>query len=49
MPELEMAPPYQGAKNYFLFEEIDNIKLLNEFVRATWEELPMPKPKKPFN
>ena len=25
MPELEMAPPYQGAKNYFLFEEIDNI------------------------
>ena len=41
--------PYQGAKNYFLFEEIDNIKLLNEFVRATWEEIPMPKPKKPFN
>lgn len=47
MPELEMAPPYEGAKNYFLFEEIDNKKLLNEFVSATWDELPVPKPKKP--
>ena len=46
MPELETAPPYEGAKDYFLFEEIDNKELLNEFVRATWEELPVPKPKK---
>ena len=46
MPELETAPPYEGAKDYFLFEEIDNKELLNEFVRATWEELPVSKPKK---
>ena len=46
-PELEMAPPYDGAKDYFLFEDVDNREFLTEFVTATWKELPMPKPKKP--
>lgn len=46
MPELETAPPYEGAKDYFLFEEIDDKNLLVKLVTATWEELPVPKPKK---
>lgn len=46
-PELETAPPYDGAKDYFLFEDIDNREFLTEFVTATWQELPFPKPKKP--
>lgn len=40
------APPYEGAKGYFLIEDIDNRRLLMELARATWEALPEPKPKK---
>ena len=46
-PELEEAPPYEGAKNYLLVEDIDDKEALVEFVRATCAELPAPKPKKP--
>ncbi len=46
-PNLEQSPPYEGAKNYFLVEEIDDRELLTELVRATVKELPPPKPKKP--
>lgn len=45
-PELPTAPPYAGAKDYYLFEEIDDRDFLTEFVAATCEELPSPKPKK---
>ena len=45
-PELPTAPPYAGAKDYFLFEEIDDRDFLTEFVMATCKELPTPKPKK---
>ena len=45
-PDLESAPPYEGAKNYFLFEDIDNQELLVKFVSATCKELPVPKLKK---
>lgn len=45
-PELSEAPPYQGAKNYFLVEDVENQQLLTELVTATCEELPEPKPKK---
>lgn len=48
-PDLETAPPYKGAKPYFLIEDIDNRTFLNEFVTATCGELPAPKPKKPKN
>ena len=27
-PELSEAPPYQGAKNYFLVEDVENQQLL---------------------
>jgi TfoX/Sxy family transcriptional regulator of competence genes len=40
------APPYHGAKNYFLLDqEIENPQLLAQLVQATAEELPLPKPK----
>lgn len=48
-PNLETAPPYEGAKPYFLIEDVDNRAFLNEFVTATCRELPAPKPKKPKN
>lgn len=46
-PELLEAPPYEGAKNYLLVEEVENRAMLTELVAATCEELPEPKPKKP--
>lgn len=46
-PELEEAPPYEGAKNYLLVEDIDDQEALAELVKATSAELPAPKPKKP--
>lgn len=45
-PYLQTMPPYEGAKPYFLVEEIDDRKFLAEFVTETCKELPMPKPKK---
>lgn len=48
-PELETAPPYEGAKPYFLAADVDDREFLTEFVRRTCEELPARKPKKARN
>ncbi len=48
-PDVPKAPPYEGAKDYFLVEDIDDRSLLTQLVRATWEVLPDPKPKKRRN
>ena len=41
------APPYKGAKNFFLIEEgIEDRDWFTELIRITAEELPEPKPKK---
>lgn len=45
-PELEEAPPYEGAKPYFLVEEVDDRERLCRLVTETYRELPAPKPKK---
>ena len=45
-PDLKMAPPYDGAKPYFLVEDIDDREFLTDFVAATCEGLPPPRPKK---
>lgn len=45
-PDLEEAAPYEGAKPYFLIEDVDDREFLTEFVSETCKELPMPKPKK---
>ena len=46
MPNLETACPYEGAKEHFVFSDIDDREALSAFVLATWQELPVPKPKK---
>lgn len=46
-PELPEKPPYEGAKNYFLVEDVDDRDFLTELVTATYNALPEPKPKKP--
>lgn len=43
---LKEAAPYEGAKPYFLIEEIDDRETLSAFVIETCKELPVPKPKK---
>ncbi len=45
-PDLETAPPYEGAKPHFVFSDIDDRDALSQFVQATCKELPAPKPKK---
>jgi TfoX/Sxy family transcriptional regulator of competence genes len=42
------APPYPGAKPYFLIEDrLEDREWLAELVRRTADELPEPKPKTP--
>ena len=45
-PGLEEAPPYEGAKPYFLIEELDERERLCTLVKETYRELPAPGPKK---
>lgn len=46
--ELTEAPPYPGAKPYFLMNDrMDDHELLRTIIIATSNELPEPKPKKP--
>lgn len=45
---ITQAPPYPGAKQYFLVEDkLDNRKWIKELIRTTASELPDPKLKKP--
>lgn len=46
-PDLEEAPPYEGAKPCFLIDDLDNREFLEKLIAETWKELPVPKPKKP--
>ncbi len=39
------APPYEGAKPYFLIDNIDDRSFLIELIRETCKELPPPKKK----
>lgn len=41
------APPYPGAKNYFLIEEkLDDPEWLSNLVVTSLKEIPIPKPRK---
>lgn len=42
----EEAPPYPGAKPAFLIDSMDDRDEMTRLVRATYEILPEPKPKK---
>ncbi|MDE7182697.1 MAG: TfoX/Sxy family protein [Clostridia bacterium] len=45
MPDAEMQPPYEGAKD-MLVADVDNGEFLKELFVAIYDELPKPKPKK---
>ena len=41
------SSPYQGAKPHFLIDEkLDDANFMSELIRQTFNELPVPKPKK---
>lgn len=45
--DIELAPPYRGAKHYLLIEEqLEDRQWLGLLVRRTCDELPPGKPKK---
>ena len=44
--KVELRPPYEGAKDYFYIEDVDDHEYLSTLVRATYKALPDPKPKK---
>ena len=46
LPNGEKAPPYEGAKPYFLITDLDDREFLGHLVEDTCENLPPPKPKK---
>ena len=43
---VELCPPYEGAKDYFYIGDVDDRDYVSMLVRETCRELPMPKPKK---
>lgn len=45
-PGCEEAAPYTGAKPHLVIDNVEDRELMARFIRATWSELPMPKPKK---
>lgn len=46
MPHAPRELPYPGAKEMLLVEEVDNAAFLTELLRAMYDELPSPRPKK---
>ena len=44
--EVELRPPYDGAKDYFYISDVEDHGDLSHLVRETCKELPEPKPKK---
>ncbi|MBE5871917.1 MAG: competence protein TfoX [Lachnospiraceae bacterium] len=46
MPEAELELPYEGAKEMFLVDNIENKEFLKELLEAMFDDLPAPKKKK---
>ena len=46
LPASPMEPPYEGAKEMILVEDVDNADFLRELFRAIYDELPEPKKKR---
>lgn len=46
LPDAPLEPPYEGAKDMILFEDVDNRELLSKLFDEIYDELPAPKPKK---
>jgi len=45
LPNAVYEPPYAGAKDMLLVDDIDNRELLSTLFEAMYDELPEPKPK----
>ena len=46
MPDADMEPPYEGAKEMLLVDDVENREFLRGLLEAMYEELPAPKKKK---
>ena len=46
MPDADREPPYEGAKEMLLVDNVDNREFLEELLTAMYDELPQPKQKK---
>lgn len=46
LPDAPMEPPYPGAKEMLLVENVDDRDFLTRLLEAIYPELPEPKPKK---
>ncbi len=46
MPKAGREPPYDGAKDMLLVDEVENREFLHALLEAMYDELPDPKPKK---
>ncbi|MGM9615538.1 MAG: TfoX/Sxy family protein [Oscillospiraceae bacterium] len=46
MPDAPWEPPYEGAKDMLLVENVDDRLFLQNLVASMYDELPEPKPKK---
>lgn len=43
LDKVVLRPPYEGAKDYFLIEDVDNHEFLSALVKTTCDALPEPK------
>lgn len=46
LPNAPFEPPYEGAKEMLLVEDVDDKAFLTALFQAMYDELPAPKPKK---
>ena len=43
MPEADMEPPYEGAKEMLLVDDVEDREFLRKLLEAMYDELPAPK------
>lgn len=46
MPDADREPPYEGAKEMLLVDDVENREFLRELLEAMYQELPVLKKKK---
>ena len=46
MPDADMEPPYEGAKEMLLVNELENKEFMRQLLESMYEELPAPKRRK---
>ena len=46
MPDASLEKPYEGAKEMLLVENVEDKEFLTNLLKAIYDELPTPKPKK---